>query len=369
VSHNKERIEKNCLNCGEIVAGRYCQHCGQENVVPDLTFTGLVAHFFYDITHFDGKFFITVKKLFTFPGSLSAEYIKGRRATYLDPARMYLFTSAVFFFLFYGIFLHVSEKDLSIDWQFKNDLVADLVLLEKEADFELQNSYIIKNKRDTLVNLGNKGQTLQFRDSISNLVKQIPDSVSRPKLRLLGAEFSGNRAAYDSLQDILPSSAKDTWFKRQMIYQQIYIDKEFSANTGAYIAHLVDKFLHGFPTIFFLSLPLLTLVLKLLYIRNKQIPTANHGIYLVHIYIFTFLWMILYFSIDELYLRFPLTILKWLKVAAYVWLIVYYYKAFKNFYGQGWIKTGIKTALSIVLSFIVLFILSTVYFGYTALKV
>jgi hypothetical protein len=368
LSHNKERIEKNCLNCGEIVAGRYCQHCGQENVVPDLTFGGLITHFFYDITHFDGKFFITVKKLFTSPGFLSAEYIKGRRATYLDPARMYLFTSAVFFFLFYGIFLHVSEKELSIDWQFKNDLVTDLAMLEGEADFEFRNSYIIKNKRDTLVNLENKGQALHFRDSISNLVKQIPDSVSRPKFRLSKAAFSG-RAAYDSLQDKLPSSKRDSWMKRQMTYQQIYIDKEYNGSLGAYIAHLIDRFLHGFPTIFFLSLPLLTLVLKLLYIRHKQIPTANHGIYLVHIYIFTFLWMILYFSIDELYLRFPLSILKWVKVAAYVWLIVYYYKAFKNFYGQGWMKTGVKTVLSITLSYIVLFILSILYFGYTALNV
>lgn len=369
MSHNKERIEKNCLNCGNIVAGRYCQHCGQENVAPDLTFSGLITHFFYDITHFDGKFFTTVKHLVTRPGYLSLEYIRGRRATYLDPARMYLFTSAVFFFIFYGIFLHVSEKTMSNDWQYKYDLITDLALLEKNSDFELQQSYIVRNKKDTLLNLDDKAQSVRFRDSISNLVNLVPDSVSRPEIRVFGAEFRGTRAAYDSLQAALPPSAKDGWLKRQMTYQQIYIDREFNGNTGSYIAHLIDKFLHGFPTIFFLSLPLLTLVLKLLYIRHKQIPTANHGIYLVHIYIFTFLWMMLYFSIDEVYLRFPLTILKWLKVAAYMWLIVYYYKAFKNFYGQGWMKTGIKTGLSIVLSFIVLFILSTVYFGYAALKV
>ena len=164
MSHNKERKDKDCLNCGQTVAGRYCQHCGQENVEPDLTFMGLIRHFFYDLTHFDGKYFTTVKYLFTRPGFLSSEYIKGRRATYLDPARMYLFTSAVFFFLFYGVFLHISEQKMKKDLQFRNDLVADLVVLDEKSDFDIQNKYIIRNKKDTLVNLDDTTRTKRFRD-------------------------------------------------------------------------------------------------------------------------------------------------------------------------------------------------------------
>jgi hypothetical protein len=104
VSHTKEREEKICLNCGAQLTGRYCQVCGQENTEPKETVWGLVSHFFNDITHFDGKFFSTVKYLIAKPGFLSAEYIKGRRASYLHPIRMYVFTSAFFFIIFFSLF-------------------------------------------------------------------------------------------------------------------------------------------------------------------------------------------------------------------------------------------------------------------------
>ena len=104
MSHSKERNEKVCLNCGAALSGRYCHICGQENTEPKETVWSLVSHFFNDITHFDGKFFSTVKYLITKPGFLSAEYLKGRRASYLHPIRMYVFTSAFFFIIFFWLF-------------------------------------------------------------------------------------------------------------------------------------------------------------------------------------------------------------------------------------------------------------------------
>ena len=63
MSHIPQRNEKDCLNCGTIVQGKYCQNCGQENVVPHETFWHMVKHFLYDITHFDSKFFDSIKYL------------------------------------------------------------------------------------------------------------------------------------------------------------------------------------------------------------------------------------------------------------------------------------------------------------------
>src|SRR5215203_1483352 len=93
VSHQPERKEKDCLNCGATVIGRYCHICGQENVVTKESFWSLTKHFVYDILHFDSKFFDTLKYIFTKPGLVQKEYIKGRRASFLHPIRMYLFTS------------------------------------------------------------------------------------------------------------------------------------------------------------------------------------------------------------------------------------------------------------------------------------
>lgn len=100
MSHLPQRKEKNCLNCGATVIGKYCHNCGQENIEPKESVWQLVTHFFNDTAHFDGKFFSTLKNLLFKPDFLSKEYIKGRRATYLNPVRMYLFTSFIFFLIF-----------------------------------------------------------------------------------------------------------------------------------------------------------------------------------------------------------------------------------------------------------------------------
>ena len=101
MSHIQQRKEKDCLNCGTNVIGKYCHNCGQENIEPKESAWQLISHFINDVTHFDGKFFSTLKDLLFKPGFLSTEYMKGRRASYLNPVRMYLFTSFIFFLIFF----------------------------------------------------------------------------------------------------------------------------------------------------------------------------------------------------------------------------------------------------------------------------
>jgi hypothetical protein len=96
------------------VIGLYCHNCGQENIEPKESVWHLVTHFFQDITHFDGKFFTSMKLLILKPGFLSREYMLGRRASYLNPVRMYLFTSAIFFLIFFSLY-KVDEKSLSVN--------------------------------------------------------------------------------------------------------------------------------------------------------------------------------------------------------------------------------------------------------------
>ena len=113
MSHSKERAEKICLNCSTELNGRFCHICGQENLEPKESVWSLISHFFYDITHFDGKFFSTLKYLVRKPGFLSREFINGRRASYLNPIKMYVFTSALFFIIFYSMF-DVNKMNIGI---------------------------------------------------------------------------------------------------------------------------------------------------------------------------------------------------------------------------------------------------------------
>lgn len=111
MSHLKERKEKQCLNCNAVIYGRFCHVCGQENLEPKEPFLHLVTHFIFDIVHFDGKFFDTLRYLILRPGFLAYEYMRGRRNSYLNPIRMYIFTSAIFFLIYFSVNKKEHEKD------------------------------------------------------------------------------------------------------------------------------------------------------------------------------------------------------------------------------------------------------------------
>lgn len=99
MSHHPLRKETNCLNCGQEVPDRYCGNCGQENVETRMTFWALVSHFLEDLTHYEGKFWKTIKHLFFKPGMLTLTFLDGKRNSSLPPVRLYIFVSFLTFFL------------------------------------------------------------------------------------------------------------------------------------------------------------------------------------------------------------------------------------------------------------------------------
>ena len=111
MAHGKLRKEKNCLNCNAQVPGRFCSVCGQQNVEPGESFWELASHFIYDLFHYDGKFYATLKVLLFRPGLLTSEYVRGKRASYLHPIRLYVFISATFFIIFVSFITGGSKEN------------------------------------------------------------------------------------------------------------------------------------------------------------------------------------------------------------------------------------------------------------------
>jgi hypothetical protein len=189
MSHRKQRTDTNCLNCGSIVAGKYCQNCGQENIELKETFFQIILHFIEDLTHFDGKIVKTLKFLITKPAFLSKEYMHGKRVTYIHPIRMYIFISAVFFlFIFSG---DANNEPLKIN-----------------------NS----------ANQANSG--IVFGDST---YKTIP--------------------AYEIAQKSLPIDKRDSWLETKIKKQQILINQKYGNDQRKINAALIDNFkkiLHDF---------------------------------------------------------------------------------------------------------------------------
>jgi hypothetical protein len=206
VSHSKERSEKICLNCGEILQNRFCPVCGQENIEPKETVWGLVSHFAYDITHFDGKFFSTVKYLLIKPGFLSLEHMKGRRVRYLHPIRLYVFTSAFFFIIFFSNFN--AEKIMTN----KVDPLQTSLDLKKEAVLSLQKQ--LPKEKDTIMLAAIQRATMELKTQINVLnaeltQRNIKDSIElEEKLKkevIDSADFAEAMKAVDTLDDEIPA--------------------------------------------------------------------------------------------------------------------------------------------------------------------
>jgi len=78
--------------------GQYCHRCGQNQKPPDRFLLTIINEAFDDIFGGDSKTGRTLAKLFFRPGFLTTEYFAGRRARYIQPLRLYLITSILFFF-------------------------------------------------------------------------------------------------------------------------------------------------------------------------------------------------------------------------------------------------------------------------------
>ena len=83
-----------CLNCGAAVAGPFCSQCGQ-STHPHRSLLHVFEEFLHGILHFDTKAWRTLPMLAFRPGTLTRGYVYGKRARYISPLALFLFT--VFF--------------------------------------------------------------------------------------------------------------------------------------------------------------------------------------------------------------------------------------------------------------------------------
>lgn len=89
----------NCANCDAALTGRFCANCGQSAHVHR-TVGHLVEEFTHGILHVDTKAWRTLPRLVFQPGKLTREYIHGKRARYIAPLALFLFTIFLMFFVF-----------------------------------------------------------------------------------------------------------------------------------------------------------------------------------------------------------------------------------------------------------------------------
>jgi hypothetical protein len=347
VSHRQERKEKDCLNCGALVKGRYCHICGQENVLAKESFGHLVTHFFYDITHFDSKFFDSLRYLLFRPGFLPKEYLKGRRVSYLNPIRMYVFTSAFFFIIFFSLFKVEDAVKTGLDEPINTKERLKEIKVAEEA---LKKSPGNVQFTTVLAMLKDSSKTVTGNDLLKLEQDSLFFSVNNKKYR--------NVREYDSMQQSLPAAEKDGWFFNTIIRKVLTFYENNNYDVSAATKSFFNTVFHKLPYLLFVSLPLFAFILKLLYVRRKRFFYEDHAIFSIYHYIFSFILLLFVFGFGKIRDITGAGFMNFLTAILFLLGGFYLYRSMRRFYGQSRAKTLIKFLLLNLLgliSFVVLF--------------
>jgi len=280
------------LNCHEYIGDvNYCPHCGQLNTDNRLTVRQFIKEFIGDYFTFDSKFFRSLIPLLFKPGHLTKEYISGRRANYIYPLRLYIFTTFLFFFI------------VTVNTKIDRNYFSGVTVVENTA------------AKDSVVSILNKYGTSLPADLRQEIVNQIDSSMTiAPKKETTNTGFKFNSTSDNRFINYLQKKAK-------------YLSSMGKKGATLFWKEVINQI----PKILFLLLPVFALLLKLLYIRHK-ILYVEHLIFSLHVHTFLFLYL-------AITVFFPN---KYVILFTVIGLFLHLFLSFKNVYRQSYIKTFVK---------------------------
>ncbi len=303
---NKHTVRENktCLNCGRFVAENFCPHCGQENIEVRHTFIYLFKHFVSDLLHYDSSFWSTIKLLLFSPATLSKEYIAGKRKSYVDPIKLYIFISFIAFFI-PGILPEESDKDQHLTISIEN---IDLSVTDTDKTTGQQTEYPL--------------QTLAQLDSLDQIKNISIREYYTTKLAL---------KAYDNKDE----------------------DKQ----------KRIDEFiLHNLSKVLFIYMPIFAFWLWLFH-NKKKFLYFDSGIFTLHYFSFLLLIIttlsIIQASFEWLDLHNMFSLIA--TALTFLYAMFYFFRAHRLFYKEKRFIANIKAALILSIDIILILVIFVIY--------
>jgi len=88
---------QSCVGCGSELTGKYCSQCGEKRPSPhDYSILHFFENAFEAFTHFDFKALRAFKTLILKPGTLTRDYLAGKRKAYVGPLQLFLVANILF---------------------------------------------------------------------------------------------------------------------------------------------------------------------------------------------------------------------------------------------------------------------------------
>ncbi|MFT5520679.1 MAG: hypothetical protein ACI9IA_001273 [Enterobacterales bacterium] len=346
--NDSDKDDLECLNCAAPLGGPYCHNCGQ----PDRHFIRFFPKVLWEMVNeafdLDSKALRTLVPLYFSPGRLSMEYFSGRRARYVNPLRLYIILSVLFFIT---ISLFTGEADDFVVSEGSNGVNArvrsgddtektvphaaqekalELLKEQKANGLPISDEMIIEAEK-ALTDLENNKRTKR-----TGLV----DEEGRLKIRINDAfwDIETNPLTFNDT-----FTAETTKELNQFFWTMgLKLDKALKDDPS----DLLDEFLNVIPQLMFILLPIFALLLKITYIFKKRYY-MEHLIVALHNHCFMFfsLLLIILMSYLEDNLSGPTWLMEgidYLTIFMIIWIPLNLYIGMKRVYAQGYILTFLK---------------------------
>jgi len=293
-----------CSNCDHPVDGKFCSNCGQSAKDFHRPFFSVVSESIGDALSLDNKFFHTIIPLFVSPGYLTKEFMRGRRARYTPPFRLYLFLTFFAFLLLSHNHRPETDSEKNLTFQNSEGKEVDIMSYIDEVPESIQDSINTRNLNGTI------GVT-KTNDSISK--ESVPNKPVH--IEIFNKPVRGNEAIKNliNMWKLNPTLVMDTVFKK-LSQSLLFI------------------------------LPVFALFLALFYIRRKHY-LLEHLLISLNFHSFIFVVVI----VSELFIMTGIKAVHSFAFYLYLLIPLQLFLALKFYYRQSWFKTIIKFFL---LSFI-----------------
>lgn len=390
-----------CPNCDTHLGhdANFCPNCGQENHEVKLPLGHIAYEFVESITHFDNKLWNSLKAIFTRPGKMTAEFLEGKRARYVPPARLYVFVSVLFFFLVGKYASHqiesASQGELSTPLEDnvsrtalggkeddkKNDLLTRQGL-DKVAGIEVDKVSQPAERKlfyqglaslptaglDSMLRTQKLPETAANRAKLTRLLTIIRDEpIDYPVMIMVGGRNGGELSfptererrhflhqisAFSDrqLDSTLTKNGFETGYFARMALRKANRITEISQNDDIHSVsdELSHVFIGSLTKIMFILMPFVAFLLWLFYVRRKEYRRYyyEHLIFSVHAHTVLFLFYSIALLLT-LNLNFftPETVISQTLLWTTILNFVYFLLSLKRVYRQTWLRTIAKFVL------------------------
>ncbi|NJD31231.1 MAG: DUF4286 family protein [Gammaproteobacteria bacterium] len=343
---------ENCLNCGEVLTGQHCSHCGQRAKVRVLSLWGMTKDVVGDVLNWDSRLWRTLFPLAFRPGLLTQEYLRGRRASYTPPFRMYLLLSVAFFLLASvgndvgSAFKFEIDKDGGASLGIKVDDGSSTATppaagtgpsapaapakppVARKLDAETERMI------DSVVKRVDQKDRERVRQELRTKLATMPEADLAPVKQLMNDPCSSQNFKVQ-----IGAFGKDFEPRLRQACRKIWAD------TPSFGRALFENT----PKMMFIFLPLIAAVMYLLYIGSGRYY-VEHLLFVVHYHAFFFLGGLVILIVERGGGLAPGTAFEkgataaggLLTAAFVIYAPIYLYLAMRRVYGQGWFVTLLK---------------------------